>query len=119
MRVISIATGYTDETVNEFKKTFERLGLTKKDLLFARIFYNVNRLTSYDQNPLTFPLVIRTKEYAFCLADCNAGYGGTGPHGTVEVLKYLGFNFFENDIYMHRDNGITNLKYEAPHRHSA
>ena len=30
------------------------------------------------------------------LSGCNCGYGGTGPHGTVQILQLLGFKDYKN-----------------------
>lgn len=107
--IISIMEGSTEKTIKVFKSTFTNLGLSADDVLNVKVYYDVNELVSYDQEPLTFPVVIYTNKYVFCLADCTAGYGGTGPQGTVEVLRYLKMTFDENEIYQHHKNGITNL----------
>lgn len=109
MTTIAIREGSTEKTVKKFKELFTQLKLASTDVLYAKIYYDVNELVSYEQEPLTFPLIIYTKEYAFCLADCNAGYGGTGPHGTVEVLHFINMVFDEEEIYQRRNNGVTDL----------
>lgn len=106
---ISIMEGSTEKTIKVFKSMFENLGLSTNDVLNVKIYYNVNEPVSYEQDSLTFPVIIYTNKYVFNLADCTAGYGGIGPQGTVEVLRYLKMPFDENKIYQHRKNGITNL----------
>lgn len=109
MKTIAIMEGSTERTIKSFMEIFKKLCLSNDKVRYAKVYYNLNELISYEQDPLTFPLTIYTDDYVFCLADCTAGYGGTGPQGTVEVLKYLDMTFDENEIYRRRENGITNL----------
>ena len=40
------------------------------------------------------------------LSGCNCGYGGTGPHGTIEILRLLGFQKaerFEDQVFSERN----------------
>lgn len=107
VNIISIFTGSTDEGLKRFKKYFEAL-TCKEKAVYAKIRYDSLVGTEFYQHPITFPVVIYTTDgFAFCLADVTAGYGGIGPHGTVELLKYLGFDFDKKDIL--DKNNIVNL----------
>lgn len=108
--IIGIATGSTEMTIKRFKEVFESL-TEKKNAVYARIRHsNYFFLLDYNAHPLEYPLVIYTLDgYAFCLADVTAGYPGTGPHGMVEILKYLDFSFNENDILSHQSNVCMNI----------
>ena len=46
------------------------------------------------------------------LSGCNCGYGGTGPHGTIEILRLLGFQHperYENQVF-NKDNVIIDCR---------
>lgn len=100
--IISIYTGSTERGIDTFKKSFEALA-SKKDAFYARVRYSTSKSTNYEAHPLTYPLCVYTNDMVFCIADVTAGYPGTGPHGMVELLKYLGFTFDEEKILSHQD----------------
>ena len=69
--------GVTQLSLEYFKKHAHRLG---------RIFeINLN------QDAL-FSMEIQGSEGVMLLSGCNCGYGGEGPHGTMQILDLLGLN---------------------------
>lgn len=103
MVTIGINTGSTDRGIEKFKEIFE-LSSRKERAIYARIRYITSQGIDFDTNALNYPLVIFTTDNkAFALADVTAGFGGTGPHGMIEVLNYLGFEFDEKEILEHKE----------------
>lgn len=101
--IVSIFTGQTDKGVKIFKNYLKTLS-SKEDVLYARVRYNTSKLVNEYDHPFKYPLCVYTKnDIVFCIADVAAGYPGTGPHGMVELLKYLGFSFDEDDILSHQN----------------
>ena len=84
----------------------------------ARISYNINRGLPHPEDINLYPLVLEgllnrspVKVYVFSV---TAGYGGTGPHAMVDILKAAGFQFNSDDILTDRSadsNRQINLKY--------
>jgi hypothetical protein len=51
------------------------------------------------------------------LSGCNCGYGGTGPHGTIEILRLLGFqnggSDYEREVFTERNVKIDCRDYHV------
>ncbi|MDD3304358.1 MAG: hypothetical protein PHP54_05510 [Clostridia bacterium] len=108
-KTISILTGSTERCIQEFKVFFPLFAKEQK-VVSAKINYEIGNIPTKNTPAEEYPLIIYTNDLAFCLGDVSAGYGGTGPHGTVEVLKWLDFQFDENEVYKRRENGITSFQ---------
>lgn len=105
MNYIVINGSTTDDDVRNFKEIFSKL-TTKDKAVYASVNYKYP-IPDEDDMYLKYPLVIYTKDgYAFCIRNVSAGFGGTGPHGMVECLKYAGFEFDENIILDHQPRGV-------------
>jgi len=67
--------GITDESLKVFKKAKGKLG---------RIYH------LYLDNLSNFNFQINGEFGWLLLSGCSCGYGGTGPHGAVKILKEIG-----------------------------
>ena len=54
-----------------------------------------------DQDRL-FSMEIQGNNGVLLLSGCNCGYGGEGPHGTLEVLRTLGVKGADNEVFHKR-----------------
>lgn len=68
----------------------------------ARISYNINhglpRLEGTNNYPLILNGMLGNAPVKIHVTSVTAGYGGTGPHTMVDILKAAGFNFEESEI---------------------
>ena len=68
----------------------------------ARISYNLNKGLPPIENPDKYPLILDgmlgLSPVSVYVTSVTAGYGGTGPHAMVDILKAAGFKFDEDDI---------------------
>jgi len=80
----------TERSIDFFKKHRKKLGRIMQ--------ININDGIKY-RGMLFYMKIIGTKAIMY-LSGCTSGYRGTGPHGTVELLKLAGVNFNEDDIFM-------------------
>lgn len=79
--------GVTELSLQYFRRNVHRLG---------RVFeVNIDR-------DRAFSMEIRGTRGVMLLSGCNCGYGGEGPHGSVEVLRLLGVEGVENDVFHNR-----------------
>ena len=102
MNTIGIFTGSTEKGIKKFKEYLDMFS-SKENVKYARIRYTTSRLPSPCAHPFEYPLcVFTTDDIVIGLADVTAGYCGEGPRGMVELLKYLGFSFDENEILSQR-----------------
>lgn len=73
-----------------------------------------------DRNPETWPLkatfLDERTEIIVRIYSLAVGYGGTGPHDLVSILKWMGVRCSEEDILTKRlmgDDGWIRIKYDA------
>ena len=85
----------------------------------ARISYNLNkglpRFENIDNYPLILEGIIGQSPVSIYVTSVTAGYGGTGPHAMVDILKAAGFKFVDAEILTSRfedGTGQINLKYK-------
>lgn len=85
----------------------------------ARIHYSISRglprIEDTDKYPLILSGTIKNSDMSIHVYSVTAGYGGTGPHAMVDILKFAGFKFDENDILTNRRANYENeviLSYE-------
>lgn len=79
--------GVTKLSLQYFKKHVHRLGQV----------FEVN----IDQDR-AFHMEIKGTSGVMLLSGCNCGYGGEGPHGSVEILKLLGVKGVEFLVFGER-----------------
>ena len=108
--IIKIDSSHTDIGIAEFEKLMK---MTDYNLRFvkATVDYIIkDGIPNPEENALNFPLKLYTDDgIVVCLLPFSAGFGGTGPQGTVKLLKKAGFAFNEEDIYQHRSE--VHLKF--------
>ncbi len=72
----------------------------------ARIHYSLSRglpsIEDTDKYPLILSGTINNSDMSIYVYSVTAGYGGTGPHAMVDILRFAGFKFDENDILTNR-----------------
>ena len=72
----------------------------------ARISYNINHGLPLAKETDNYPLILEgtlaRMPITMHVYSVTAGYGGTGPHAMVEILKAAGFKFDEDDILTNR-----------------
>ena len=68
----------------------------------ARISYNLRKGLPCSEDTDKYPLIMEgTLGHSYVsihVTSVTAGYGGTGPHTMVNILKVAGFKFEESDI---------------------
>lgn len=68
----------------------------------ARISYNLSRGLPRIESPDEYPLILEGRMGIYSanihVYSVTAGYGGSGPHCMVKILKAAGFQFDEADI---------------------
>ena len=68
----------------------------------ARISYSLNHGLPPFEDTDNYPLILNGMfghySVSIYVTSVTAGYGGTGPHTMVNILKAAGFNFEESDI---------------------
>lgn len=84
----------------------------------ARISYNLKKGLPLPEDTDSYPLILEGQlggsSVSVHVTAVTAGYGGTGPHAMVEVLKEAGFKFEESDILTDRladSTGQIDLTY--------
>jgi len=85
----------------------------------ARISYNLNQGLPALEEADNYPLILEGKFGYYSMNvlvySVTAGYGGTGPHAMVHILKVAGFKFDEADILTNKRanyNGQIDLLYK-------
>ena len=77
----------------------------------ARIFYNLNKGLPLPEDTDNYPLILEGQigfsSLSVHVYSVTAGYGGTGPHATVAILRTAGFNFEESDILTNKQADFT------------
>jgi len=76
----------TERSIDFFRKHRKKLGRILRVVVDGRI-------------DTTFHMEIVGTKATMLLSGCTCGYRGTGPHGTVEILKLAGVEFDEQDIF--------------------
>lgn len=81
----------------------------------ARISYNLSKGLPPVEDTDNYPLILEGKfgfsPVSIYVTSVTAGYGGTGPHTMVDILKAAGFKFDESDILTARfANAIEQIK---------
>ncbi len=73
-----------------------------------------------DRNPETWPVKAyftdERDEIIVRIYSLAIGYGGTGPHDLISILKWLGVRYSEEDILTKRlmgDDGRIHIRYDA------
>ena len=84
----------------------------------ARISYNLSRGLPRIEDSDEYPLILEGRMGIYSanihVYSVTAGYGGSGPHAMVNILKTAGFNFDTEDILSSKKLGINdqiNLVY--------
>lgn len=94
--IVSVSTTYQAEAAT--KALLEGGFVTK----IAQIHYNLNKGLPLPEDIHSYPLILEGRlagvETNIYVNSVSAGYGGTGPHTLVDILKAAGFEFNENDI---------------------
>ena len=89
-RPIIIDRPYTDEAILALKAEIKARPIRTSDYTLCKITYatrDMQGCVAFYGDPSVRPIKIT--------GGLTAGYGGTGPHGTVEALKLLGFRLTE------------------------
>ncbi|MBQ2835906.1 MAG: hypothetical protein IJE68_03640 [Clostridia bacterium] len=72
----------------------------------ARISYAVRKALPPVEQVENYPLILEgfigNSPVSIYVYSVTAGYGGTGPHAMVDILKAAGFTFDESDILTDR-----------------
>ena len=71
--------GITDASLKLFKSLKGKLG--------ELAWMHINRCD--DNNAPLFSLEVHGYEGTVLLSGCNCGYGGTGPHGSAQILRWI------------------------------
>lgn len=91
----------TSASVSELQRHIIHHLILPEQFTTARVNYDVRKGIPCDEerydNPAYYPLKFfsgsNVKEpEEIWVSCCNAGYPGTGPHGTLECLRMMGFN---------------------------
>ena len=80
------------------------------EIISAKINYNKEKgLPSWEAPIEEYPIILKTcygqKVFIYCV---TAGYGGSGPNATYEILKKLDFDVSKSEIFT---NNITGRWY--------
>ena len=88
----------TDLAVKGLKKLICD-GIVYTDSVYlAKIDYNcLYGIPSDENSGAHYPLQIFSRGSTILISGVSAGYGGEGPHGTLECLKLLGFKLSEEE----------------------
>ena len=109
--IIKIDSSHTDIGIAEFEKLLEMTGSNLRFVKATVDYVIKDGIPNPEDNALNFPLKLYTDDgIVVCLLPFAAGFGGTGPQGTVKILKKAGFIFDEEEIYCHRDEIHVELK---------
>ena len=101
----------SDETVKLFKYIYERF-LKDEEIKRVKIYYDKNKgMPAEDSDPKEWPLQLWTKgsKVRISLYNCTAGYHGSGPSATEEILKIAGFGrtFVNEAVYTETSPGLV------------
>lgn len=94
----------TSEIVKKFKRLIDSGIIDINKAIFCRIKY-----TLMENTPEKGPVNIYFLDGTHVRLNLTAGYSGTGPSHTCDILKLCGFYFDEDDILLHQD--IVDIKY--------
>lgn len=98
------------------------IALIRNGFVASRAIINYNLLiglppiNQFDQYPLILEGVFHGYPTKIHVYSVTAGYGGTGPHAMLNILKSAGFRFNEGDILTPRYADATqsiNLVYHT------
>lgn len=108
--VIRESTTYGTEEV--FDYLVENGKINPSDIVSATINYNLKSGLPYWECDISeYPLQLRTCYgkviYIYC---ATAGYGGTGPNTSVDILRKVGFDVDENYVFTPAVGGIWRFK---------
>ena len=97
-RTIYIDEPYTENAIQALKECIVKGQINPANFETAIVVYDCNE--GINENPESmshYPLRFRSdKQDAFVfVSGVTAGYGGTGPHGTVSCLEIMGFELTE------------------------
>ncbi len=84
----------SDEAVSLFRYIYERF-LKDEEIKRVNIYYDKTKgMPAEDSDPKEWPLQLWTKDgnIRISIYNCTAGYYGSGPSATEEILKIAGFN---------------------------
>lgn len=90
----------TDSSIEGLLKLIKDNLLNPEEFCEAVIKYQVGQLPDGDpDNPSNYPLKFynRLGTTEIWVSSVSAGYRGTGPHGTVEALRIMGFELTEEE----------------------
>ena len=89
----------TDKAIFAVEKLIRSGNIKATAFNRAEIDYDCAKGLDWDSNgtPTMFPLKIYGEKISLLVTGVTAGYGGTGPHGTIKIMKMLGFNLTEDD----------------------
>ena len=94
--IINVSTTYQAETATKALLTG---GFVVKT---AQISYNLQKGIPLSEEIDNYPLILEGRlagvSTSVYVNSVTVGYGGTGPHTLVDILKAAGFEFNENDI---------------------
>ena len=90
----------TSASVSELQRHIIHHLILPEQFTTARVDYDVRKGIPCDEghydNPAYYPLKFfsesRKEPEEIWVSCCTAGYPGTGPHGTLECLRMMGFN---------------------------
>ena len=87
----------TDKSVYSVEKLLRSGNISKEDFTKAEIDYDCSKGLDCDEDgkPKNFPLKVSGNKKTLLVTGVTAGYGGTGPHGTLKILDMLGFGLSE------------------------
>lgn len=98
--------GATYEIFNNFKRLLDLGFIDKGKLGLVTIFYEVSK-----NNIESAPVKLYFTDGIAIYLNLTAGYGGTGPRTTNDILSLFNIpNYTADDIMLHQN--IVNLKYE-------
>lgn len=91
---IRIDVGSTESAISIVQKLIDDKFISIDDFSWAYLRYNVKHLPDSDVNSSKhYPLSIRGSSIELNVSGVSAGYGGTGPSGTMKLLQMFGFKY--------------------------
>ncbi len=91
---IRIDVGATSDAIRLVQKLIEDKFIKPEDFYIAFLDYDVTKLPDPDPSSgKHYPLHFMGSNVELYVSGVSAGYGGTGPTGTIKILEILGFKY--------------------------
>ena len=88
----------TELAIKGLKKLIQDGVIYVNSIFLAKIDYNcLYGIPANKDSEAHYPLRVFSNGSAVLISGVSAGYGGEGPHGTLECLKLLGFRLSEEE----------------------